>query len=91
LEKSKKEKDPVMFDDLFVKAGVQRQSPTNWDRLIESHSPSTLRAESREGQVEEMMKSLTIPQEWYELIAAYYLNDNGLADYKCESYNLRRE
>ncbi len=91
MEKSKKEKDSVMFDDLFVKAGVQRQSPTNWDRLIESHTTSTLRAESMEGQVEEMMKSLTIPQEWYELIAAYYLKDNGLADYECESYNLRRE
>jgi DNA invertase Pin-like site-specific DNA recombinase len=91
LEKSKKEKDASMFDDFSLKSSIQPQSSTNWDELIKSHSVSTLRASHMEEQVEEMMMSLVIPQEWYEMIAAYFLKDDELADFERESYNLRRE
>jgi hypothetical protein len=91
LEKSKKEKDATMFDDFSLKTNIRPQSSTNWDELIKSHSVSTLNASHMEEQVEEMMKSLVIPQEWYEMIAAYFLKDDGLADFERESYNLRRE
>jgi hypothetical protein len=34
---------------------------------------------------------MTIPVEWYETIMAYFLSDNGMADFERESYNLRQE
>jgi DNA invertase Pin-like site-specific DNA recombinase len=91
LEKSKKAKDAVMFDDYLVKADVQKQPQMNWEQLIESHTAPTIRAERLEQQVEEMMMSLVIPESWHTMIAAYFLNNDGNADFERESYNLRRE
>lgn len=42
-------------------------------------------------QVHQRMKRFTIPQEWHEMIAAYYLSDHGMAEFERESYNLRQE
>jgi hypothetical protein len=80
-----------MFDDCLVKADVLKQSQTDWNQLIESHTSATIRAERIEEQIEDVMKSLVIPESWYSLIAAYYLNNDGMADFERESYNLRRE
>lgn len=91
LEKSKKEKDATMFDDYLVKADVRKQPHMNWDQLIESHTSPTIRAERLEQQVEDMMKSLVIPESWHAMIAAFFLNNDGTADFERESYNLRRE
>ena len=44
-----------------------------------------------EDQVHQIMMRFIIPQEWYEMIAAYYLSDHGMADFERESYNLRQE
>jgi hypothetical protein len=91
LEKSKKAKDAVMFDDYLVKADVQKQPKMNWEQLIKSHTTPTIRAELLDQQVEEMMMSLVIPESWHTMIAAYFLNNDGNADFERETYNLRRE
>jgi hypothetical protein len=91
LEKSKKSKDAIMFDDYLVKADVRTQPKMNWEPLIASHATSTIRAERLEKQLEEMMTSLVIPESGYAMIATYFLNNDGMADFERESYNLRRE
>ena len=91
IEKSKKGKENIMFDDYLIKNQIQCKTRTGWDQLITDHSRSTLNAIQMEKQVEELMESLNIPQEWYEAIAAYYLKNNGLADFECENYNLQLE
>jgi len=34
---------------------------------------------------------MIIPDEWFDMIMAYYLTDNGMADFEHKSYNLRQE
>jgi site-specific DNA recombinase len=38
-----------------------------------------------------LFSRLAIPPEWYDLIVAYFLNDDGLSEYKRETYELRQE
>lgn len=90
LEKSKKSEGEIMFDDYLVKSDVRTQPQMNWEQLIESHATPTIRAERLEKQVEEMMTSLVIPESWHAMIAAYFLNNDGMADYERECYNLER-
>ena len=42
-------------------------------------------------QAKLLISRLVIPQEWGELIAAYYLSDDGMAVFQRENYNLRAE
>lgn len=37
------------------------------------------------------MERLVIPEEWYELILAYYLSDQGMSEFELRSFNLRQE
>jgi hypothetical protein len=70
--------------------GIEAQPTETWERLIKSHKP-TLRADEMEEQVNKLVRRLVIPMEWYEMIMAYYLSNNGMADFERESYNLRQE
>ena len=46
---------------------------------------------SIEEQVNQLVEHLVIPEEWHELILAYYLNDKGMSESDLRSYNLRQE
>ena len=45
----------------------------------------------KQEQVHRMVNRLVIPHDWYETIMAYYLSNNGMADFERESYNLRAD
>jgi len=36
-------------------------------------------------EVDHLISNLTIPEIWYEMIAAYYMSDDGMAEFERES------
>ena len=89
-EKSKTKPRFDQIENMVPGIGIEGQSSETWERLIQSHKP-TLRSDEMEEQVNKLVSQLVIPPEWYEMIMAYYLSDNGMADFERESYNLRQE
>ena len=61
-----------------------------WESLLDAHV-SNWKAEEVEGEIDRIVGSLVIPQKWYDMIYAYFLHDNGLAEFERETYNLRKE
>ena len=60
------------------------------DELITRHR-STLSEDSLAVQVDQMVSILTVPENWYEIIQAYYLSKHGLSDFERGFHNARRE
>lgn len=58
--------------------------------LVSRHR-SLLRQKDMEEQVNQIVERLVIPNVWYELILAYYLDDKGMSEFELRSYNLRQE
>jgi site-specific DNA recombinase len=58
--------------------------------LITRHR-STLQQNRMEEYITRMMEGLVIPDEWIELILAYYLSDQGMSEFELRSFNLRQE
>jgi hypothetical protein len=52
---------------------------------------ATLRAAPLDEQINSLVQSLTIPQEWYEGILAYYLSNDGMSEFEMQGYNMRQE
>ncbi len=61
-----------------------------WEALLDAHT-NNWKAKEVEGEVDRMVSGLVIPPAWYDMICAYYLHDNGLAEFERETYNLRKE
>ncbi len=61
-----------------------------WEDLLEAHL-GNWKAEDVEGEIDRLVGGLVIPENWYDMIYAYYIHDNGLAEFERETYNLRRE
>lgn len=61
-----------------------------WEELMLAHT-GNWKAEVVEKEIERIVNQLVIPSKWHDMIYAYYLNDNGLAEFERESYNLRKE
>lgn len=89
-DKSKWKRQTSQPMDISSVTGIQAQKTESWDQLISMHK-STMRADKMEEQVENLVTQLVIPEDWYEMIVAYYLSDNGMADFERDSYNLRQE
>ena len=53
-------------------------------------SHKTLRSDKLEPQIDNLMSQFSIPQEWHELIMAYYLSDEGMTEFEYEGHNLRQ-
>jgi hypothetical protein len=90
-DKSKRAGEEDALDTRHAQTVPIAEGSGQWDRLIDAHPTSTLHADEMEKQVHDLMKRFVIPQEWHDLIAAYYLSDHGMADFERESYNLRQE
>lgn len=56
--------------------------------IIKRHK--LLGAEKLEQQVGEWTNRFVIPPEWHDWIAAYYLSDDGMAEFEYEGHNLRQ-
>jgi len=89
-DKAKRKREDTQQIDISAVGGVHAQNTGHWDQLIAMHK-STMRADTMEAQVEDIVTQLNIPENWYETIFAYYLSDNGMADFERDSYNLRQE
>lgn len=90
-DKAKRVNEDEILDALTEQTGVVAEENNQWEQLIQAHSTSTVHADALEGHVNELMNRFVIPTDWYEMIAAYYLSDHGMADFERESYNLRQE
>lgn len=90
-DKAKRVNEDEILDVLTEQTGVVAEDNNQWEQLIKAHPTSTVHADALEGQVNELMNRFVIPADWYEMIAAYYLSDHGMADFERESYNLRQE
>jgi hypothetical protein len=90
-DKSKRIDENEVLDTIHDQTGIIAEESSQWDQLIDAHPTSTLHADDMEAQAHQFMKQMVIPKEWYEMIAAYYLSDHGMADFERESYNLRQE
>lgn len=62
----------------------------HWESLLEAHQ-GNWKAENVEGEIDRLVGKLVIPEKWHDMIYAYYLHDNGLAEFERETYNLRKE
>lgn len=72
----------------------RKRNPTGYPRekneLRDRHRFS-LRQVILADQATHLIEVLVIPEEWYELILAYYLSDHGMSEFELRSHNLRQE
>ncbi len=85
--KSSGVKDTAKESDLKIQSV---EPDDRWEHLLDEHT-NNWKAEVVEGQIDRLMSQLFIPEKWYDMIYAYYLNDNGLAEFERETYNLSQE
>jgi DNA invertase Pin-like site-specific DNA recombinase len=90
LDKRKGESSKAVLDDVLDKEGVHIIENRDWRQLVEAHT-TNLRAKKVEAQIDRLISQFSIPESWYETIIAYYLSDDGMAEFERESYNLRQE
>ena len=90
LDKRKGKSSKELLGEVLDNGGVQSIENENWRELVDAHT-TNLRAKKVEAQVDQLISNFTIPETWYEMIAAYYLSDDGMAEFERESYNLRQE
>ena len=90
LDKRKETSNVKALETILDQEGVQRLEDANWRELVDAHS-TNLKAELAEARITKLLSHLNIPAAWHEMIAAYYLCDNGMAEFERESYNLRQE
>ncbi len=88
--KSRRKASPEVLSEAMNLLGMNAEEEQSRTELCERHR-STLQQKSLEEQVTQMIQRLQIPPEWYELILAYYLSDQGMSEFELRSYNLRQE
>jgi len=89
-EKRKSSSREDTFKDVVEVEGMSAASNSAWKMLVNAHS-ANIKAKQAEEQINRLISQLAIPYPWYDMIAAYYLSDNGMADFERESFNLRQE
>lgn len=90
LDKRKGASSKMALAEVLEKDSVKSIENETWRKLVESHI-TNLRAKKVEEKIDQLLAHFTIPESWYEMIAAYYLSDDGMAEFERESYNLRQE
>ena len=86
-----KEREPSHNDAALTSIGLSAQLKHDGDSLRSRHKQPNLRAEHVEQQVDQLVMQLKVPPDWHERIAAYYLSNDGLSDYKRKRYNLEQD
>ena len=90
IDKRKSNSQRDALDKTLQKEGIQSLENAAWQELVEEHA-AFLKAERAEAQITQILSQFTIPDIWYDMIAAFYLSDDGMADFERDSYNLRQE
>jgi hypothetical protein len=88
--KTRNKPDPKIFSDVLTTIGMSANEQLEMQELVQRHR-SSLRQKLLEEQVNQLVERLVIPEEWYELILAYYLSDQGMSEFELRSFNLRQE
>ena len=81
---------PEVFSKALDSLGLDAEEQASKQELMDRHR-STLRQHLLEDPITQLVEQLVIPEEWYELILAYYLSDKGMSEFELNSYNLRQE
>lgn len=81
---------PEVFSKALDSLGLDAEEQTSKQELMDRHR-STLRQHLLEDPITQLVEQLVIPEEWYELVLAYYLSDKGMSEFELNSYNLRQE
>jgi DNA invertase Pin-like site-specific DNA recombinase len=77
--------------ELDTLPGKLRVNPTPVSQaLLDRHQISYLPGDQLEGQVDVLMERLVIPDDWSDIIASYFVSEDGMTAYERESYNLRQ-
>lgn len=90
LDKRKGSSSPEALESILWQEGVQHAENSNWLELVKAHT-TNIKAELAEARITDLLSQFIIPTDWYDTIAAYYLSDDGMAEFERESYNLRQE
>jgi site-specific DNA recombinase len=88
--KTRNKPDPQIFNNVLSKVGMSADEQIEIRELVQRHR-SSIQQKLLEEQVNQLVERFVIPEEWYELILAYYLNDKGMSEFELRSYNLRQE
>jgi hypothetical protein len=88
--KTRNKPNPKVFNAVLNSLQIGASEQEAKLELISRHR-STLQQKCMEEQVNQIVETLVIPNEWYELILAYYLNDKGMSEFELRSFNLRQE
>ena len=88
--KLRRKPDPQAFDATLNALSMDAEKQADKQELLERHR-SVLRQALLEEQVSQLVTQLVIPQDWYELILAYYLSDQGMSEFELRGFNLHQE
>jgi DNA invertase Pin-like site-specific DNA recombinase len=70
--------------------GLQAKEHGSSDQLLKLHK-SSWQSDMLKEQVNQLVEKFSIPSDWYELILAYYLSDDGMSEFEMQGYNMRQE
>jgi len=88
--KTRNKPHPEVFNTALDTLGLGAEEQTSKLELLDRHR-STLQQNLLEEQVNRLVEPFAVPEEWYELILAYYLSDKGMSEFELNGYNLRQE
>jgi hypothetical protein len=88
--KTRNKPHPEVFNTALNTLGLGAEEQTSKLELLDRHR-STLQQNLLEEQVNRLVEPFAVPEEWYELILAYYLSDKGMSEFELSGYNLRQE
>lgn len=90
LYKTRRKRKPEEAEPTLPAVGITATPGSLGSELPERHK-ANLRTEVLEEQINHLVETLVIPEEWYEGILAYYLSNDGMSEFEMQGYNMRQE
>jgi DNA invertase Pin-like site-specific DNA recombinase len=90
LYKTRRKRKPEEAASTLPAVGITAKSDNSGSELPERHK-ANLRTEVLEEQINRLVETMVIPEDWYEGILAYYLSDDGMSEFEMQGYNMRQE
>jgi DNA invertase Pin-like site-specific DNA recombinase len=88
--KLRRKRSPEEAAEILPVVGI-KAGPENLDEELRKRHRANLRTSIVEEQINSLVESLVIPEEWYEGILAYYLSEDGMSEFEMQGYNMRQE
>jgi hypothetical protein len=90
LYKTRQKRKPDDAAETLPVVGIRAGAESQGSLLPDRHK-ANLRTTVLEEQINHLVETLVIPEEWYEGILAYYLSDDGMSEFEMQGYNMRQE